>query len=363
MTVICSADEQKRRAPFNRVAAALRVTPGTIMEVRSDYGDPVSAHRSAHSRALYDTRTKLPVHTDDHGLGIVACLNDPTQMGNYANLFHVNAETLRARATNDADLIRLAQTPLDQLFDLANKVTAAERALASVRDGRHKIAESQPQVDKPEPRSVDEVETKKKRGLLSIIDKIRGEDDDITDTETSEMQLGRLDDLFKATTLTKDRRSAEGDIEQRREEWNAIAGDIEPSALLHDRPRIEKLASHLKLISLAQGTSPGDTSVLVGFASLLAELSRRFPAERVPLLIEDLFDDVAPQYHALLRDLLWRASHRRQVVLETANVDVAKWAAEAALSSDALLITDYDIDVEPIIAKAQAGAAEGTTNV
>lgn len=360
MTVISSIDEAKRRAPFDRVTKALQVTPGTTMEVRSDYGDAISAHRTTDSMSLFDTRSKLPVHSDDRSLGIVGWLNDPKQMAAHANLFHLNAQSLRTRVRDDADLIRLAQTPLDQLFELADKITTAEEALAKVRSERSELAEEKREREERERRLQEEHESKKGLGFLG---KLRGKKPGLEDTEASEFQLGRLDDLFNTTNLTKDRRSAEDELEKSWEEWRSIAGQAEPSVLLRDRPRIEELASHLELISLAEVASPGDTSILVGFASLLAELSRRFPAERVPLIVEDLFQEVQPQYHALLRELLWRASHRRQVVLETADLEVAKWAAVAAVGSDALLITDYDIDVEPIIAEIQAAAAEDAETV
>lgn len=360
MTVISSADEEKRRVPFDRVADALRVAPGTTMEVRSDYGDTISAHRTSDSTTLFDTRSKLPVHTDDRSLGIVGWLNDADQMAAHANLFHLNAQSLRTRVRNDADLIRLAQTPLDQLFALAAKITTAEEALAKVRNERSELAEEKREREERERQLQAEHDSNNKRGLLG---RLRGKKAGLEDTEASEFQLGRLDDLFNTTNLTRDRRSAEDDLAKSWEEWRSIAGEAEPSVLLRDRPRIEELASHLELISVAEVASPGDTSILVGFASLLAELSRRFPAERVPLIIEDLFHDVQPQYHALLRELLWRASHRRQVVLETSDLEVAKWAAVAAVGSDALLITDYDIDVEPIIAEAQAVATENAETV
>jgi hypothetical protein len=104
----------------------------------------------------------------------------------------------------------------------------------------------------------------------------------------------------------------------------------------------------------------GDTTLLVGFSSLLAELNRRFPAERVPLLVDDLFDSVPTQYHGVMRELLLRASHRRQVVLESSDMTVTKWAAVEAVGGDALLITDHEIDVEPIIEQAVANETGST---
>ncbi len=372
------------------------------MEVRTEYGDFISAHRTNESRAMFDTRTKLPVHEDDRSLGVVGWLNNPAQMSQSLSLFHATSDSLRRRVQTDVDLIRLAQTPLDQLFDLADKITTAEEALDEVADERSSLAESKKERDAEERRIQQELEQQrqeKKKAqtflfgalalvilgavvaflvelpvgagicVLGVIIAIAGKlqskrsTDASASAEAMEMQLDRVDELFSSQSITRSRRTAEEELAHSWEQWRSIAGEAKPSVLLRDRPRIEELASHLELISHAQVASPGDTSILVGLASQLAELSRSFPAERVPLLVEDIFHDIAPQYHALTRELLRRASHRRQVVLETADIETAKWAAVEAVGSDALLVTDYDIDVEPIIAEAQAVAAENAETV
>ena len=391
MTVISSPDRVRRRQPFDRIAAALRVAPGSTIEVTTAYGDAVSAHRTSEGTALFDTRTKLPVHADDHSLGIVGWLNDPAQMNANIDLFHVDAQSLRNRVTTDADLIHLAQTPLDQLFSLADEITTAERLVEKVRDERTDLSQSKRERDVREETlaaQLDERDAGLNKAklhnfgalalialgvltglvgqlpigvglcILGVVVALLGKShtkdsgaDDIG-SESSDMQLGRLDELFDTGTLLSSRRSAEDDLEQSKQQWRSIAGDVSPSVLLKDRPRIEELGSHLQLINNANATAPGDTSVLIGLASLLAELTRRFPAERVPLLVEDLFSEVETQHHSLLRELLTRASHRRQVVLETADLETTKWAAIEAVGSNALVVTDYEIDVEPIIANA-----------
>ena len=400
LTVISSADQARRRTAFERVAFALRATPGTTMEVRTEYGETISAHRTAESTALFDTRSKLPIHTDDRSLGIVGWLNNPQQMASEMHLFHVNADRLRGRVQQDADLIRLAQTPLDQLFDLASSITTAEKEVAKVRSERSNLSESKRERDSRE-RSIqaelDEQRSDQAKAqlftyialgivILGILVALIGplvvgagicalgvvialggkvqakrSVDAETSAEAVEMQLGRVDELFNTQNLIGNRRSAEDGLAQSWEQWRSIAGEAQPSVLLKDRPRIEELASHLQLISHAQVAAPGDTTILVGFASLLAELARRFPAERVPLLVDDIFPEIAEQYHPLMRELLLRASHRRQVILETSDVAATKWAALEAVGSNALVITDYDIDADRII--EQAVATEDTPTV
>ena len=140
--MIASADEQRRREAFERVRTALRVTPGSTMEVQTEYGDSVSLHRTTEGTAMFDTRTKLPVHADDRSLGLVGWLNNPEKMAEHQSLFHVDAASLRKRVIEDADLIKLAQTPLDQLFTLADQITNAEKNVAQVKDDRSEFAES-----------------------------------------------------------------------------------------------------------------------------------------------------------------------------------------------------------------------------
>ena len=45
LTVIASADAARRRQPFLQINAAIQVAPGTSLEVRSEYGDPITAQR------------------------------------------------------------------------------------------------------------------------------------------------------------------------------------------------------------------------------------------------------------------------------------------------------------------------------
>ena len=401
LTLISSADAARRRAAFDRVVAALAVAPGTALEVRTEYGESISAHRTNEGTALFDTKTKLPVHADDRSLGVVGWLNNGPKMQQEMKIFHASPTSLRARVQEDADLIRLAQTRLDRLFDLADHITTAERAVAKVQSERSDLSESKRERESREQSLNAQLEaqqegSKKSQMLIfgavgavvvgaalailvnpivgagvcavgvllavasKFIDKAAGDGE--VSAEALEIQLGRVDELFDTQNLTRNRRSAEDDLAQSWEQWRSIAGDAQPSVLMKDRPRIEELAGHLELISHAQGIAPGDTSILVGFASLLAELNRRFPAERVPLLVDDLFHELAPQYHSLMRELLLRASHRRQVVLETADVEATKWAAVEAVGGSALVITDYDIDYERIIREIEEAVASDPTS-
>lgn len=401
MTVISSADVQKRRGAFDHVRTALEVTPGYTVEVRTEYGDAVSAHRTNDNSAMFDTKSKLPVHEDDRSLGVVGWLNNREQMQKHMGLFMATEQSLRSRAVQDADFIQLAQTRLDHLFALAAEITTAEDALADVKDERSELSEEKREREMRENALQEQFAQQSERqqrsqmflyaalGLLlvgaavaflvalpigagiclagvlvAVVGKFqskRSAVDNEASSEAADLALGRIDEMFSTQSLTSSRRQAENELAKSWEQWRAIAGNAEPSVLLKDRPRIEELGGHLELIRIAEATAPGDTSLLVGFASLLAELTRRFPAERVPLLVEDLFHHTVPAHHAVLKELLVRASHKRQVVLETADLEMSKWAAIAAVGSDALLITDYDIDVETIIAQIQSAEEENAT--
>ena len=113
LTVIASADPQRRLKPYRQVQAALHVAPATKLEVRTEYGDRVTVQRNAGGASgMYNTGTKLPVQASDSGLGLVSQLNAQQAMAQHLSLFHVTAERLRTRVHSDADLIALARTCL-----------------------------------------------------------------------------------------------------------------------------------------------------------------------------------------------------------------------------------------------------------
>ena len=400
LTVISSADHVRRREAYERVLGALQAKPGSTIEVRTEFGDSITAKRGQQGgAALFDSNNHLPVSSDDRGLGIVGQLNYGHDMASHLELFHVTAERLQQRAQADKDIIAIANAPLDQLFELAGRITADEQSLNVTQTKRSSLTESIRERESQEAEISDQLDeqTEGKRkvtvfaliamvlvaagvavallvepliglgvcvlGLaLAGIGHLKNPSGDVEDygSQAADIQLGRVDELFDTHDLSRSRRSAEQALADSRATWRGLAGNAEPSILLKDRPRIEELAGHLRLISNEHVANPADTSILVGFASLLAELNRRFPAERVPLLVDDLFTSVDPQYHSILRELLLRASHRRQVVLESADIVVTKWAAVEAVGGDALLITDHEIDVEPIIQQVVGPQANPT---
>ena len=370
-----------------------------MVEVRTEYGDSVTAQRAAQgSSALYDTNTKMPIRSEERGLGIVSQLNHPQEMAAHMSLFHATPQELRNRAASDEELLRLARTPLNQLFDLASRITADEAALNETQSRRSDLTETIRERENREE-SISELLEESSEGarkvnyltiasfalvvlgivaavalgqmiiggvlcLVGLVTAAVGQRQSKqfnggVEAEALEIQLGRVGELFDTHDLTQSRRAAEVSLAESRAEWRSIAGTARPSALLTDRPQIEELASHLRLIE-NENVQPGDTTILVGFASLLAELNRRFPAERVPLFVDDLYPELPVQYHGVMCELLLRASHRRQVVCETGDLTVAKWAAVEAVGGDAMLVTDHEIDVEPIINQAVASQTNDT---
>ena len=402
LTVISSSDVARRREAYERVLTALQGQPGSTVEARTEFGDHITATRPLQGgAALFDTNNQLPVRSEDRGLGIVAQLNYGQHMASHLELFHVTSDRLRARAETDVDFIQLAQTPLDQLFELAARITADERDLNETHDRRNDLSDAirdrENREDSLSQQLDEKVEEEKKVrsfgiaslavvsvGLVAALaanqaigvllcaiglgiaavghyqNKKANTDGGEIMGQTLDIQLGRVSELFDTHDLSRTRRAAEQSLADSHATWRSIAGNANPSILLSDRPRIEELSGHLQLINNEPVEIQGDTSLLVGFASLLAELNRRFPAERVPLLVDDVFDNIPPQYHAVMRELILRASHRRQVVLETADMVVTKWAAVEAVGGDAMLITDHEIDVEPIIEEAVASEATST---
>ncbi len=391
LTVICSVDDRRRREAYERIVRALRVQPGTQVEIRSDYGDNVLAMRPhGQQPLLLDAQTQVPVHAEQRGLGIIAQVNDPGAMANHLEMLHVTPLSLQHRAHADSAQIDLAQRPLDQLWNLAGQLQSDRDRIRSALS-KNDVLDAAARERESEEENVAELlavrrETEQRAktlfigaaglavlgvislvfvhmllGLLMILagagvavtgwyigqeaDELSGGHDESTQLG---VQLGRVDELFDTVSVSRSRRSAEEALEQNERMWAELAGEgADPMLLLRERTRIEELAGHIRLISNEAVPADADPTLLLGFASLLAELSRRFPAERVPLVVDDLFAHVHPAYHGALRELVLRATHRRQVVLETADLDACAWAATEAIAGDALLITDQNVATAP----------------
>ncbi len=391
LTVISSTDEERRRGAFERIFRALRAKEGTHLEVRTEYGDRFAALRPKDQEAtLVDPARERPVDPTTNGLGIVGQLNSPEEMAVHLRLLHVSVSSLRDRVVTDREMLALARTPIDQLWTLANNIQTDRETLNMTRDRGTDISAA---AEERESREVVVSELLALRaenarkfqsmfigagivgviavGTLLLSSRLLGalflfvaaavaaagwyfksavedsdEHDDLPGSEF-DVQIGRINEMFDTHSLSRKEREAQQDLTASLEMWRELAGSAKPDVLIKERPRIEELASHIRLIDNepVEGVAETERELLYGFASLLAELGRRFPAERVPLLIDDLFGAVDPQYHSVLRELLTRASNRRQVILESADDTVAQWAAAEAVAGDALLITDQPVSV------------------
>ena len=396
LTVVSSSDRERRRAPFERIDRALRGERGAHLEVRTENRDPVLALRPVEGEVqLIDPELEEPL---DEGqlarAGIVSQLNSAGPMAGHLRLLYVSTEALLRRAETDDALIRLAQTPVDQLWTVASEIQANRETVNHTEVQGSDLHESVRERESIEETFSDILEEKEEHarrnrlfylgagvalaaaaivaatfnplfaaplivvgGILGVLGYIAARNESLDDkqAELTEqfggtgfgVQLGRLDELFNTNTMYRRQREARDQLDRSLELWREMAGPVDPSVLIRERPRIEELAGHIRIINNEQvaEAGPDDLQILFGFAALLADLTRRFPAERVPLMIEDLFADLHPEYHAALRELIQRATHRRQVILETASADVARWVAAEAVAGQALLITDQPISV------------------
>lgn len=414
LTVIASPNTERRLTVYGQVLSALQVKRGSHIEVRTETGDHLVALRSDDGEtSLIDPAHDLPVAPDvEARLGLIGHLNNPIEMNKHIELWHVTVESLRERAESDNDMINLAQSPLDQLWAIANQIQDNRDTLSHAEHEGSSISEQAQVRARAESEVaevfalVDEAENMSKRymlaagGLVALAalalaflgsiglyvailmillavgagvygakftrdDNLNSKRDELAEQfghSDLGVQLGRVDELFSTHTVHQKRRKARQQLTNALQVWTEYAGKVRPEVLLRERPRIEELAGHIRIINneMAENASPEDHDLLLGLASLLAEMSRKFPTERVPMLFDDLFATVHPDYHGVVRELIVRATHRRQVVLESASMDVARWAGAEAVAGNALLITDQEIPVEnaaqPVAPAAPIGA-------
>jgi len=396
LTVLSSTDRKRRRAPFDRVSRALLGDRGSHLELRTENDDPVVALRPADGEAqLINPELEDPLTAEELARsGVVAQLNSAAPMVTLMKLLSVSTSALRQRAYDDEDLIKLAQTPLDQLWTVAQEIQANREAVSHTEmqgTDLHEAVRERESIEETFSDMLQKKETHARRNkllylgaggalavaalvaasfnpffavpfivvgaLLGVAGYITARNRSLEESHAEltdqfggtgfGVQLGRLDELFNTNSIYRKQREARDNLDRSMEIWRRLAGAADPKVLVRERPRIEELAGHIRIINNEQAVEPGsdDHRVLLGFASLLAELTRRFPSERVPLLIEDVFADLHVDYHPALRELIQRATHRRQVVLETADTSVAQWVAAEAVAGQALLITDQPISV------------------
>jgi hypothetical protein len=394
LTVIASPDDTLRRAAYERVYQGLKGIRGSHLEVVTENRDHLIALRPADGDpSLIDSRHETEILPENmKGIGIVGQLNDAEAMTSHLRLLHVTHDSLLRRATSDADMIRLAQTPLDQLWTLANSIQSDQEVLQHTETQGENLSAAAAERDATEMEIsgiLDRKADNDKRnqqfymaagvalGLAALAavvvtplaaapfiliaiglgaagataarnEDLLAEHQHVTDNYGSELGLAleRVDQLFDNHSISRNQREARKNLDRSVSQWRDLAGGASPEILIRERPRLEELAGHLRVVNNESVADIDEMEklALVGFASLLAELSRRFPSERVPLLIDDLFPSIHQTYHSVLRELIERASHRRQVVLETGDRSAIQWAAAEVVSGNALLITDQEID-------------------
>lgn len=395
LTVIASPDQTLRRAAYERVYQGLKGIKGTHLEVRTDNRDGVIAIRPLEgSPSMIDAHNDVPISpVEQKRMGIVGQLNDAEAMAAHLRLLHVTPDSLRRRAISDADMINLAQTPLDQLWTIANAIQSDQEIVHHTEAQGDTLSAAAAERDAAEDKISGILDRKADNDKLNqlfyigatvalglaaaaaslfspyagipfvliavglgiagaMIARNRRLLDDhrqVTDTYGGGMGLAleRVDQLFDNHSISRKQREARENLNRSVAKWKELAGQASPEVLIRERPRLEELAGHLRVINneLVVDVDSQAKEILFGFASLLAELSRRFEVERVPLLIDDLFTATDPAYHNVLRELITRAAHRRQVILETGDPAATQWAAAELVTGNALLITDQDVDL------------------
>ena len=394
LTVIASPDHERRLTAFNRIRAAVDGNEGSHLEVRTETGESVVALRALGDRpTLIDPLRQAPFHPDEMTrLGIAGQLNDYAAMARHLQVLHVSKDRLIQRSLSDEAWLSLARTPIDQLWTIANSIQADRETLSLTEEQESEFSAAAAERADREAEVAEilaiKADTDRRHLVVSGIAGvvllaalyviltmnpvfgapllllgaglagyaamlIRNKDLLERHAEVEEqfggselgVQLGRVDELFDNHSLARRQSEARANLARSQKIWSELAGNAEPSVLISERQRLEELAGHLRIIDneVIGNPNPIDEQVLHGFASLLAELSRRFPVERVPLFVDDLFSEVGPEYHSALRELIVRASHRRQVILESADYETAQWAAAEAIGGNGLLITDQNV--------------------
>lgn len=144
-------------------------------------------------------------------------------------------------------------------------------------------------------------------------------------------------------------------------EWKAIAGDVSLTFALDHIDQIRLSAdvqSGVRSLQHLSGTAPEVSSDVT--AELAQALLNRIEAVRaltagnevLPMVVDDAFEDLEPTVKPMLLEMLAASSGAPQVILLTADEDVASWARMEAMTGEVAV-------VEPTVERSADSSAVG----
>lgn len=199
----------------------------------------------------------------------------------------------------------------------------------------------------------------------SRVDKARRQEQEALDAAGAESYLGfhvrRVDGLVSSNQARRRLLAAAAEHRAAAAQWIQIAGDVSVDWALEHHGEItvaSRVRSDVRNLGVMSHSAPGDDDLASDLAhALLARMARARSAgggsESFPLIVDEPFAELDPGLKAPMLELLARSSGTPQVILLTADEDVASWARLEALTG-VLAVLEPTPDAEPIRANGVA---------
>jgi len=411
LTVITGLGPAERESLAGELLGALGASrPGVHLEVRTDDGRHLAAFRPTTGRArLVDVERAVDITPSEAEGGLDLYAHHGIDLATARRALKVTRADLSTMAQADAVVQQLAELDQTELWAAAARVRVTDEALQTESVAAGAAPEDAEIIDRIERRHHD-VEaalvtlTRSRRlarivtvvGLLACVPAIlvnpvmavplavitvatlaaafrfRGRveraeaaERDALDAAGADSYLGfhvrRVDSLVSSDQARRRLLSAAADHRAAAAQWFDIAGDVSVDWALEHHAEITaagRLCADVRTLGMMSSTvSDGDAASDLAHAILARMARARTVAdlgETFPLIIDEPFADLDPGLKAPLLELLSRASGSPQVILLTADEDVASWARLEALTG-ALSVLEPTPDAEPV--PAATGAA------
>ena len=414
LTVITGVGPLERESLAGELLGSLGPSrPGVHVEVSTDDGRNLAVFRPTDGPArLVDVARAADVTPADSDGGVDLFAQHGLDLATARRALKVTPADLTTQARADSVVARLADVDQTALWAAAARVRVTDEALQAEAAASGTVPEDAELVDRIEARHAHlegalEVLTRARRlarivtafGVLGCIvaavlapiltlplvvltvatlgaaflfkarvDRAERAEQEALDAAGAESYLGfqvrRVDGLVTSDRARRQLLEAAADHRTAASQWFQVAGDTSVDWALEHHTEIStaaRLRADVRNLGVMSSSAPGDGDLASDLAhALLGRMARARTlgdlGETFPLVVDEPFAELDPGLKAPLLELLARSSGSPQVVLLTADEEVASWARLEALTG-ALAVLEPTPDVEPARSRADGVVA------
>ena len=390
LTVITGVGDLERESLAGELLGAMgRSRPGVHVEVTTDDGRHLALFRPAGGQArLVDVERALDVTPTEADGGVDLYAQHGLDLATARRALKVTPADLTTQARADVVVARLADVDQTALWAAAARVRVTDEALQAESAAAGTAPEDAELIDRIEARHAQvegalETMTRSRRlarlvtavGVLGCIpalaiapllalplvgitvatlavaflfkarvDRAQRAEQEALDAAGAESYLGfqvrRVDGLVTTDQARRHLLEAAAEHRAAAAQWFDLAGDTSVDWALEHHAEVStaaRLRADVRNLGVMSSSAPGDGDMASDLAhALLGRMARARTlgdlGETFPLVVDEVFRDLDPALKVPLLELLARSAGDPQVILLTADEEVASWARLEALT-------------------------------